>query len=46
MNSDVPTRCNHWLCIGCWAEISERDRRCPICCDDLTAWLRRFADDE
>ena len=41
MNSDVPTRCNHWACVACWAEISQRDRR-----DDLTVWLRRFADDE
>ena len=46
MNSDVPTRCTHWICVGCWAEISQRDRRCPICRDDLTVWLRRFADDE
>ena len=45
MNSSVPTRCNYFACVGCWVEISQRDRRCPICRDDLTVWLRRFADD-
>ena len=41
MNSDVPTRCTHWACVTCWEEIASRDRRCPICRDDLSVWLRR-----
>ena len=41
MNSDVPTRCTHWLCVGCWARIAGRDQRCPICRDDLSVWLRQ-----
>ncbi len=41
MNSDIPTRCAHWLCVPCWARIAARDRRCPICREDLTMWVRR-----
>ena len=41
MNSDVSTRCTHWLCVPCWARIAARDRRCPICREDLTMWIRR-----
>jgi len=40
MNSDVPTRCLHWACMRCWAEIRVRDRRCPVCREDLSAWFR------
>ena len=40
MNSDVPTRCIHWACTSCWEMIAERDRRCPICREDLSAWFR------
>ena len=40
MNSDVPTRCLHWACTRCWAEIRMRDRRCPVCREDLSAWFR------
>ncbi len=39
LNGDLPTRCPHWACGACWSEIAERDRRCPICRDDLTEWL-------
>ena len=39
MNSDVPTRCTHWACVGCWDQIADRDQRCPICRDDLSEWL-------
>jgi hypothetical protein len=39
MNSDVPTRCTHWACVICWDQITARDRRCPICRDDLSEWL-------
>ena len=27
MNSDVSTRCTHWLCVPCWARIAARDKR-------------------
>ena len=39
MNSDVPTRCTHWACARCWVQINDRDKRCPICRDDLSDWL-------
>ena len=39
MNSDVPTRCTHWACDGCWERIAHRDRRCPICGTSLRGWL-------
>lgn len=42
MNSGVPTRCNHFACVDCWGKIFKRDRRCPICRDNLSLWLRRF----
>ena len=41
MNSDVPTRCTHWACVGCWQRIAGRDRRCPICRTSLRNWLSR-----
>jgi hypothetical protein len=40
MNGRNPTRCTHWACVSCWIRIAERDRKCPICRDDLSAWLR------
>ena len=43
MNSDVPTRCTHWACVGCWEQIAQRDMRCPICRDDLSHWLQRHS---
>ena len=42
MNSDVPTRCTHWVCTECWREINDGDRKCPICRDDVSSWLRRY----
>ena len=46
MNSDVATRCTHWACVFCWERIAQRDKRCPVCRDDLSEWLaRRGADD-
>ena len=39
MNSDIPTRCTHFACFECWRMIASRDRRCPLCRDDLTEWL-------
>jgi hypothetical protein len=42
MNSYIPTRCAHWACVGCWVRIAERDRKCPICRDDVSAWLREL----
>ena len=41
LNSDVPTRCTHWACVACWRQIAARDKRCPICRDNLTEWIRR-----
>ena len=49
MNSDVPTRCTHWACVGCWERIEENDKRCPVCRDDLTDWFewkREISEDE
>ena len=47
MNSDVPTRCTHWACMICWERIARRDKRCPICRDDLTDWFAwRYEEDE
>ena len=40
MNSNIPTRCTHWACVLCWAEIKERDNRCPVCRDDVSQWLQ------
>ena len=40
MNSNIPTRCTHWLCVECWYRIARRDRRCPTCRDDLSHWLQ------
>ena len=41
MNSDVASRCTHWACVSCWARIAQRDKRCPVCRDDLSVWLAR-----
>jgi len=46
MNSDVPTRCTHWACVGCWARIAQRDMRCPICRENLSRWLQRYSDSD
>ena len=44
MNSDLPTRCTHWACTGCWAELAERGgTTCPFCREDIREWLRRYA---
>ena len=40
MNSDVSTRCTHWLCVLCWTRIAARDRHCPIRREDLRLWVR------
>jgi hypothetical protein len=47
MNSDVPTRCPHFLCTACWQNLYNRyeeghteEVRCPICRDDVTRWAR------
>ncbi len=40
MNSDIPTRCSHWICVPCWTRIAARDGRCPICREDLSTWIR------
>ena len=37
---DMNVRCTHWACLDCWQQIARRDRRCPFCRDDLSAWLR------
>jgi len=46
MNSDVPTRCTHWACVCCWQRIAGRDKRCPICREDLTEWIHCHKEDE
>ncbi len=47
MNSDIPTRCNHWLGVGCWEEIAHRDEivRCPLCREDVTEFAERHRED-
>ena len=45
MNSDVASRCTHWACVSCWARIAQRDKRCPVCRDDLSVWLARHDTD-
>jgi hypothetical protein len=39
MTSDLPTRCTHWACAGCWRQIASAERRCPVCHDALGEWL-------
>ena len=48
MNSDIPTRCNHWLCQSCWRVLANSSEvaRCPISRDDITEWAKRYLDDE
>jgi hypothetical protein len=46
MNSGVPTRCTHWACVSCWERIARRDKRCPICRDDLTDWFASWRSQE
>ena len=45
MNSDIPTRCPHFLCTECWQNLYDRyasnttdEVRCPICRDDVSNW--------
>lgn len=48
-NSDVPTKCSHWLCTECWMEIRAKARcrhckylrevLCPLCREDITEWV-------
>ena len=44
MNSDIPTRCTHFLCVQCWTNVAARDDvvRCPVCRDDVTEFAARF----
>ena len=45
MNSDIPTRCNHWLCTACWdglVETRPEEVRCPVCREDVTEWSGRY----
>jgi hypothetical protein len=35
----IPTRCTHMMCCPCWIAVSERDRKCPFCRDDVSEWL-------
>ena len=45
MNSDLPTRCNHWLCTACWDGLVDTrpdEVRCPVCREDVTEWAGRF----
>ena len=47
MNSDIPTRCNHWLCTACWDGLVESrpdEVRCPVCREDVTDWAARYCE--
>ena len=37
--SDLPSRCTHWLCTECWEKVASTNAECPICREDLSAWL-------
>ena len=39
--SQIPTRCNHYLCASCWEEVAMHDQRCPLCRTDVSGWIRR-----
>ncbi len=39
ITSELPTRCTHWACAGCWRQIASADRCCPVCHDDLEEWF-------
>ena len=39
--SQIPTRCNHYLCASCWGEVARHDQRCPLCRTDVSEWIRR-----
>jgi hypothetical protein len=43
IKSELPTRCTHWACAGCWSQIASAERRCPVCHDALGEWLTRRA---
>ncbi len=47
MNSNIPTRCNHWLCVDCWVEMTDHDEivRYSVCRDDVKDWADRMASD-
>ena len=44
MNSDIPTRCNHWLCTACWHGLANVAAGvfCPVCREDVTEWADRY----
>ena len=46
VNSEIPTRCTHWLCTDCWSRIARGDKRCPTCRDDLSQWLQQYLSDD
>ena len=49
MNSDIPTRCNHWLCTACWdgvANAGQGQVRCPVCREDVTDWAVRYLESD
>ena len=39
--SQIPTRCNHYLCASCWEEVAMHDQRCPLCRTDVSEWIQR-----
>ena len=43
MNSDIPTRCTHWLCTECWHDLAwQGGTRCPVCRDDISEFLMTY----
>ena len=49
MNSDIPTRCPHFLCTACWQRIYTRnptETQCPLCREDVTEWAKSRYDEE
>jgi hypothetical protein len=39
-NSDIATKCMHYLCVSCWQTLYiTRNARCPLCREDVSEWL-------
>ena len=44
-NSDIPTRCRHFLCVECWEQVykvgldDSGTYKCPFCREDITSWI-------
>lgn len=39
-NSDILTKCPHYLCVSCWRAICKTQKaECPLCREDVSEWL-------